>query len=554
MKALYVLAVVVLLALATPFEKVFGSTVTSLWQFTGGHDGAQPDAGLIQGSDGNLYGTTYFGGSNDWGTVFKIATNGTPTTIYYFTGLSDGGNPAASLVQGYDGNFYGTAYSGGSNGVGTVFRITSQGTLSTLWQFSGGPDFTGGPDGGEPEAGLVQGIDSNFYGTTYSGGTNSCSCGTVFKITPQGTLTTLWQFTGGNDGSEPEAGLTQGIDSNFYGTTSFDGLHGFGTVFRITPSGVLTSLWPFAGGTDGAYPAAGLTLGTDSNFYGTAVDGGSGNGTVFKITSTGTLTPLHSFSGGTGGDTPSAGLIQANDGLFYGTTSAGGTNGNGTIFRIDSIGTFTNLYRFTGMADGSDPEAGLIQGLDGSFYGTTYSGGASNAGTIFNFSLATPSGCSSNFLPQISGIQVVGTNVVVTLPTIVCQSYQLEYSSTMTPTNWISTGSTVAGTGNPIQLTDVGGAVQTQRFYRVEIISTGGSSQAAPQISSIQMVGSNVVVTITAVAANTYQLQYSNTILSPSWANMGSSTNGVTGALQLIDPGGALQTQRFYQVSVIIPE
>ncbi len=148
-------------------------------------------------------------------------------------------------------------------------------------------------------------------------------------------------------------------------------------------------------------------------------------------------------------------------------------------------------------------------------------------------------------------IQIVGTNVVVTLPTIACQSYQLEYSNAMVPTNWISTSGTVAGTGDPIQLTDVGGGMQTQRFYRVEITTTGGLSQATPQISSIVVVGgTDVVITITAVASDTYQLEYSNTMSPASWSNLFGSTNGVTGTLQWIDADGALQTQRFYRVGV----
>ncbi|MGD0059351.1 MAG: choice-of-anchor tandem repeat GloVer-containing protein [Verrucomicrobiia bacterium] len=551
MKGFCIFAVVVSLGLVTQSERTFGATVTPLWQFTGSYDGGAPEAGLVQGSDSNFYGTTYSGGTNDWGTVFRITPTGSFTNLYFFTGFDDGGSPSAGLVQGNDGNFYGTTFSGGSNGVGVVFRVTPQGTLTTLWQFSGGVD------GEEPLAGLVQGIDSNFYGTTYSGGTNSCSCGTVFKITSAGTLTTLWQFGGTNDGGEAEAGLVQGIDGNFYGTTSYYGTHTLGTVFKISPSGVLTTLWQFTGGSDGAYPAAGLVQGSDSNFYGTAAEGGSGHGSAFKITSAGTLTPLHSFSGGSGGDTPDAGLIQATNGLFYGTTAAGGTNGFGTVFSISSTGAFTSVYLFTGRPDGSDPEAGLVQGIDGNFYGTTYSGGASNAGMVFKLTLsAGGGGCNSNFVPQITAIQFAGTNVVITLPTVICQSYQLEYSNAMAPTNWTSIGSTVAGTGSPIQLTDTGGAEQTQRFYRVEIMTSGVSSQAIAQISSIQVVGSNIVITITAVAADTYQLQYSNTVsppTSPNWIDTGTSTNGVTGTLELIDVGGALATDRFYQVMITIP-
>jgi len=269
---------------------------------------------------------------------------------------------------------------------------------------------------------------------------------------------------------------------------------------------------------------------------------------VFKINSAGTLSPLHSFSGGSGGDTPNAGLIQAMDGFFYGTTSAGGTNGLGTVFRISSAGSFTNLYLFTGHADGSDPEAGLVQGVDGLFYGTAFSGGASNAGTVFK--LSTSNSVSVSASVQITAIQIIGTNVVITIPSLVGSTYQLQYSASMTPTNWLNvSGASAAGTGSSIMLTDVGGALQPQRFYRVDI-TMGGSTPSTAQINSIQAVGSNMVITMTAIPADTYQLQYSNTISLPTWINVGSPTNGVTGTLQLTDPGGASVPSRFYQVEI----
>jgi uncharacterized repeat protein (TIGR03803 family) len=540
---------------------MYAATLAPLWQFSGGYDGAEPEAGLVQASNSNFYGTTYSGGTNNWGTVFTISPTGTLKTVYFFTGytaLNDGGNPSAGLVQGFDGNLYGTTYSGGSNGVGTVFRVTSQGTLTTLWQFSAGPEFTGGPGGGEPMAGLVQGIESNFYGTTYAGGTTSCWCGTVFKITPQGTLTTLWQFTGGGDGSEPEAGLVQGSDGNFYGTTSYGGKHDYGTVFRITPAGALTNLWEFTGGSDGASPWAGLVLGSDGDFYGSTPEGGSGHGTVFRITPAGVLSTLWQFTGGSDGSAPVAGLIQASDELFYGTTSAGGANGLGNVFRISSIGVFTNLYSFMGQPDGSDPGAALVQGFNGNFYGTTYSGGSTNnAGVVFELSGASSGGCSSNFVPEITAIQMAADDVVVTLPTIQCQSYQLQFSTSLVPTNWVDVaGALQVGTGSPVMLTNAGGALEPHGFYRVGISAGGGSGsiQTLAQIDSIQEVGTNIVVTVTAVAADTYQLQYSNTIVSPMWMNTGGPTNGVTGTLQLIDYGAALLPQRYYQILETVPE
>jgi uncharacterized repeat protein (TIGR03803 family) len=234
------------------------------------------------------------------------------------------------LVQGSDGNFYGTTQVGGTNGSGTVFKITPSGALTTLHSFDGA-------DGSNPAAVLMQASDGNLYGTTEAGGANG-NYGTVFKITPAGTLTTLHSF-GGADGWEPAAGLVQASDGNFYGTTYIGGANGnYGTVFKITPTGTLTTLYSFcsqSGCADGALPRAGLVQASDGDFYGTTAFGGANyyEGTVFKITPNGTLTTLHSFDGADGGD-PNA-LVQASDGNFYGTTVLGGANGdNGTVFRL----------------------------------------------------------------------------------------------------------------------------------------------------------------------------------------------------------------------------
>jgi uncharacterized repeat protein (TIGR03803 family) len=202
-------------------------SLTTLYSFAGSDDGGYPVAGLVQGSDGNFYGPTSAGGGHNLGTVFKITPSGTLTTLYSFAG-SDGEFPFAGLVQGSDGNFYGTTEQGGANDQGTVFKITPSGTLTTLYSFAGS-------DGAEPFAGLVQGSDGNFYGTTQLGGLGPCTggCGTVFKITPSGALTTLYSFAG-SDGANPDAGLVQGSDGNFYGTTHQGGANNVGTVFRLS--------------------------------------------------------------------------------------------------------------------------------------------------------------------------------------------------------------------------------------------------------------------------------------------------------------------------------
>ncbi|HTW37477.1 MAG TPA: choice-of-anchor tandem repeat GloVer-containing protein [Steroidobacteraceae bacterium] len=290
---------------------------------------SMPFACLTQGSDGNFYGTTASGGSSGRGTVFEITPSGTETTLYSFP--AGASQPYTGLIQGSDGNFYGTTGANGTSDDGTVFEITSSGVKTVLHAFPKGTS----SDGQIPYAGLVEGSDGNFYGTTYFGG--SSDLGTVFMVTPSGAETVLYSFTGGSDGASPYAGLIEGRDGNLYGTTYAGGTSGLGTAFKITPSGTETVLYSFAGGsTDGANPEAGLTEGPDGNFYGTTFLGGASNlGTVFKLTPGGTETVLHAFAGGASdGAKPTANLVQGSDDNLYGSTNAGGPSGNGTFFKV----------------------------------------------------------------------------------------------------------------------------------------------------------------------------------------------------------------------------
>lgn len=352
-------------------------------------DGANPYATLVQASDGNFYGTTYAGGAYDNGTVFRLSPDGsvailhafTPTSTSYYNNF-DGTNPKGALVQGSDGNFYGTTWTGGLNGNGTVFQITPPGTLTTITTF--GPGF-GSANGSDPQAGVIQAGDGNFYGTNYFGGAN----GNVFKVTPAGALT-VFRAPGTLSSS-----LVQGSDGNFYGVTVDGGGDYVGSIFKMTPDGTVTSIHSFVG-TDGGGPEGALVQGADGALYGTARDGGLGFGTVFKVTSNGAFTVLHNFSGfPNDGATPMAGLVLGSDGNFYGTTYYGGVNGNGTVYRITPTGVETALHSFHETdypggtnSDGANPRAPLIQAWDGLFYGTTENGGSAGYGTAFRFSTA----------------------------------------------------------------------------------------------------------------------------------------------------------------------
>lgn len=384
------------IALAVTSSAQVLSTLASFDQ----SNGSEPEAPLVQGADGNFYGTTSTGGSGGLGSIFRITPSGALTTLYSFCAQHpclDGVLPEAGLVQGTDGNFYGTTSAGGSDqgsgGGGTVFKITPDGTLTTLYRFC---LQTGCTDGGAPLAGLVQGSDGNFYGTTsYGGGPNLD--GTVFKITPTGSLTTLYSFCSQancTDGNQPHAGLVQATNGDFYGTALGGGANNCGTVFKITSSGTLTTLYSFCSldqRADGGTPQAGLVQATDGNLYGTTSDyGANDGGTIFEITPSGALTTLYSLNPLTDGSTSVGYLVQASDGNFYGTTSFTGAHGGGTAFKITPGGIFTTLYSFCSepnCSDGTYPHAGLVQGSNGNFYGTTEEGGANGPyGTVFTMS------------------------------------------------------------------------------------------------------------------------------------------------------------------------
>jgi uncharacterized repeat protein (TIGR03803 family) len=265
--------------LGTVFKITPSGNETVLHSFGGANDGQKPNAGLILGNDGNFYGTTSAGGVNAQGTVFKITPSGTQTVLYSFgTTSSDAASPGTALVSGTDGSFYGTTIAGGTNGWGTVFKVTTTGAETVLYSFGAGND------GALPYAALALGNDGNFYGTTTFGGTNGY--GAVFKMTPSGTLTPLYGFAGGGDGANPRANLVQAADGNFYGTTAGGEVNtDYGTVFKITPAGTETVIYNFTNSADGATAYAGLIVGSDMSFYGTTSQGGTnGAGTVFKVT------------------------------------------------------------------------------------------------------------------------------------------------------------------------------------------------------------------------------------------------------------------------------
>jgi uncharacterized repeat protein (TIGR03803 family) len=382
-----------------------------------GTNGANPEVSLTQGADGDYYGLALFGGEGSHhtqfqgGVFFRATPKGEMTALYNFCSqinCADGENPSGGLLLATDGYFYGTANGGGAHGYGTVFKMTPGGELTTLYSFCTQENCA---DGMYPSGTLMQAIDGSFYGTTQDGGPhgNSFGGGTVFRITPSGELTTLYGFCAQEfcgDGSGPESvGLVQATDGDFYGTTTSGGANNFGTVFKITPGGALTTIYSFCSQSDcddGADPRGSLVQGSDGDFYGTTAQGGlNAMGNVFKITPGGQLTTLYIFcnqnSNCPDGAGPTSGVIQATDGNFYGTTTLGGANGGGgTLFKITPGGDMTTLYSFcaqTNCADGNSPIGGLLQATSGTFYGNAYNGGlndcadAPGCGTLFSLNV-----------------------------------------------------------------------------------------------------------------------------------------------------------------------
>jgi len=389
-RAVYHAISVLALCMATAVA-LSAQTFTTLFSFDG-TDGLEPYAALVQGVDGDLYGTTIYGGAHNFGTVFKITRGGALTTLHSFcaqSGCTDGQEPGG-LVLAPNGDFYGTA-GGGAYRSGTLFNITPNGKFTTLYSFCahGGPYC---PDGSGPN-GLVTAPNGDLYGTTSSGGTpssdNRCygGCGTVFKLAAGGTLTTLYRFcvqAGCPDGAEPN-GLAQSPDGDFYGATYGGGAGGSGAIFKISPGGKLDTLYSFctqAGCPDGYNPAAGLVQALDGDFYGTTYRGGSnGYGTIFKVSQSGALTTLHNFceqSGCADGAAPYARLMPATDGNLYGTTLSGGDGNGGTVFEITPGGALTTLHSFCAQSacvPGPNVQGSLIQATSGDIYGTTLFGG-----------------------------------------------------------------------------------------------------------------------------------------------------------------------------------
>jgi len=377
-------ATIFLLVLAVTVPSAQAQNFVALHEFNGTSDGRNPEAKPLRDAAGNLYGTTFAGGSNGEGTVYKIDSTGTESVLFTFSVTVSGGFPASSLIQDQAGTLYGTA-DGGPGGAGVVFKISPQGEETILFAFQGcrlchNPRV--------PRGGLLMDKFGNLYGTTLFGGTGSCQagCGTIYRLDTAGKLHVLYSFTGGADGSQPFGPLVPDANGNLYGVAQSGGdlacsehsQAGCGTVFRLASNGKLTILHTFRG-ADGATPQPDLLLDTaGGNLYGATARGGtSENGTVFKISSNGKYTVLHRFTGADG-STPNGGLVLDEAGNLFGTAQTGGRGGDGTAFAMNPAGQVKVLHHFNGDLDGAFPLGGLIRDEVGHLIGTAVSNGLIN--------------------------------------------------------------------------------------------------------------------------------------------------------------------------------
>lgn len=372
-------AMLIVLVFATRLTQAQGFTV--LYAFGNGKDGGTPYSDLVRDSAGNLYGTTFSGGTAGDGTVFTLDATGKETVLYSFQGGADGALPVAGLIRGAKGELYGATVEGGAAGHGTIFKLDATGTEIVLHHFRSA-------DGSYPDASLLRDASGNLYGATLEGGASNA--GTVFMLGRNREETVLHSFTGA-DGRFPYSygGLIRDANGNFYGTSLAGGASDQGVVFKLNAAGREIILHTFAGGTDGGYPYAGLVMDEKGNLYGTTYMGGaSGQGTIFRVTQGGKETVLYSFTGAADGGNPAARLLRDKKGNFFGTTYYGGASNSGVVFKLDKNHNLTVLHSLDYANDGGYPTARLIRDANGNLYGTASAGGASNRGTVFRIALS----------------------------------------------------------------------------------------------------------------------------------------------------------------------
>jgi uncharacterized repeat protein (TIGR03803 family) len=536
--AAFVTAIVVL-TLAVAAIPAQAQTYKLLDDFLTGGPGPQwPGGFLEQGRNADLYGWSYLGGTNNTGSIWKTTPSGKVSVILSFA-AGTGNDCQNGMTLGTDGNFYGTADTNCA-GAGYVFKMTPSGTITVLHTFTGAPDGSGpGP--------LIQYSDGNFYGITTNGGVNNY--GSVFKITPAGKLTVLYSFDDTNFFATPTYGLTVGNDNNFYGT--FSGADGLGGVFKMTPGGVVTLLHKLAGDpTEGATPGAGVTLGKDGNFYGPTRFGGASNvGTIFKITPSGKLTTIRNFTTADYANFPEVPLLQATDGNFYSTAnSCNQFNGclNQDIYKITPSGTFTVVEEFIG-SNGQWPYWPLMQDTNGLLYGLTQQGGPVNGGVLFseNIKAAPFARLVSTSGREAANIGILGQGL--SSASVVEFGGVQSTSVKLTGTTFISAAVPVGALTGSVTVTTGSKVLTSSQTFKVRptLISfnpTSGSVGTPVTITGTELT-QTTKVTFGGVAATTLKVNSDGQVT----ANV--PTGGVTGKIVISTKGGSAASTTNFTVT-----
>jgi uncharacterized repeat protein (TIGR03803 family) len=473
--AIGIFAVAFLLSWAA--NNVSAQTYTDLHSFKCATEGCYPQypAILAQGRDGNLYGTSWWGGTAQYGAVFKVTPSGALTTLSNLDCAGSAGcTPYSGLFLGTDGNFYGANYEGGQYGYGNIFKITPSGTLTVLHQFTGIA-----PDWSAPWAPPVQGKDGNYYGTA--------AAGVAYKITAAGKFSVISNLIP----AAVSGPLIQATDGYFYGTSNNGGAHSCGVVFRMSAAGAMKTIYEFDY-THGCYPFAPLVQGTDGNFYGTTAYGGSaGEGVVYKVTARGVLTVLRNFVDTVAPD-PFAGLVLATDGNFYGATDGGGQAGMGVLFKITKTGAYTALYEVPQGYTGHFPYATPMQHTNGKIYGLMYVGGSNNEGTFYSLDvglapfakLMTTQGKAGQVV-EILGQGFTGTTSVMfgTGPA----------SFTIVSPTYMTAKVPATGTTGYVTVTTPSGTLISSLTFKVLPVITSFTPTAGPVGTKVTITGSGFI-------------------------------------------------------------